>query len=125
MKRILAVDDDVDILNLERRILEHEGYEVVTTASGAAALALLKEQAFDLLLLDIMMPGVDGFEVSRAVPRTPGGQPSTPVVFVTARDDSQALREGFRSGGAVFLAKPFTANQLTRIVRTMLGGGKA
>ncbi len=120
MKRILVVDDDADILNLERRVLEREGYEVITAADGAAALALLQAQAFDLLLLDIMMPGADGFEVSRAVPRAKG-QRATPVVFVTARDDPQAMREGFRSGGTVFLTKPFTAGQLTRIVRSMLG----
>ncbi|HOX42087.1 MAG TPA: response regulator [Myxococcota bacterium] len=120
MKRILVVDDDPDILNLERRVLEREGYEVVTAAEGLAAKQLLQTEAFDLVLLDIMMPGADGFEVSRALPRAKG-QRHTPVVFVTARDDPQALREGFRSGGTVFLTKPFTAGQLTRIVHSMLG----
>jgi CheY-like chemotaxis protein len=121
MKRILVVDDDPDILLLEKKILEREGYEIDTANDGAHAMALLAEKEFDLLLLDIMMPGIDGFEVSRSIQQAPGKK-ALPVVFVTARDDPDSMREGFRSGGTVFLSKPFTANQLLRLVRAMIGG---
>ena len=117
-KRVLVVDDDTDILTLIEKILRREGYEVVTTSEGAAAITLIEEQDFDVILLDIMMPGINGFEVSRGIRRNEKGV-RPPVVFVTARDDSESMREGFRSGGTVFLSKPFTASQLLRIVQAM------
>lgn len=119
MKRILAVDDDAGILKLIERILTKEQYEVVTAGNGTQALEILQQQSFDAVLLDIMMPGVDGFQVSRSV-RQGNKEHMPPVIFITARDDSEALKEGFASGGAVFLSKPFTAHQLLRIVQTMI-----
>ena len=119
-KRILVVDDDPDILLLERKILEREGFVVQTSENGERAMRILADEAFDLVLLDIMMPGIDGFEVSRSLQGQPGRK-SIPVVFVTARDDPDTMREGFRSGGTVFLSKPFTANQLVRLVKAMIG----
>lgn len=117
MARILAVDDDPRVLALEQLILQREGFELVTAQDGSSAMRLLSEQKFDLVLLDVTMPGIDGFAVSRAVGRQ---GTATPVVFVTARDDPASMREGFRAGGTVFLSKPFTARQLTRMVRAML-----
>ncbi len=119
-KRILVVDDDQDILTLERKILEREGYIVSCANDGTEAMKKLELVQFDLILLDIMMPGIDGFEVSRAIQREVGKK-SIPIVFVTARDDSESMREGFRSGGTVFLSKPFTSNQLIRLVKAMIG----
>jgi len=120
MKRILLVDDDPDILTLERKILEREGYEIHTAIDGSLALKMLAEQEFDLILLDIMMPDVDCFEGGRSI-KNRNAKKSVPVVFVTARDDADAMREGFRSGGTVFLYKPFTANKLTRLGKAMIG----
>jgi putative two-component system response regulator len=119
VKRILVVDDDPDILTLEERILKREGYEVVTAMDGESAMAMIRSHEFDLVLLDIMMPGIDGFEVSRSLRKESEGKP-VPVVFVTARDDADSMREGFRSGGTVFLSKPFTANQLLRVVNSIV-----
>jgi len=119
-KHILIVDDDPDILTLERKILEREGYRITFANDGMEAMEKLAEGQFDLVLLDIMMPGIDGFEVSRAIQRKPGEKP-VPIVFVTARDDSESMREGFRSGGTVFLSKPFTSNQLIRLVKARIG----
>lgn len=118
-KRILVVDDDADIVLMIQRILEKSGFEVARTTEGAEAIRMIEQESFDLILLDIMMPGIDGFEVARSVRRNEKGV-RPPVVFVTARDDSESMREGFRSGGTVFLAKPFTASQLLRIVNAML-----
>ncbi len=116
---ILIVDDDHDILTLERKILEREGFVVSAANDGKEAVEKIETSDFDLILLDIMMPGIDGFEVSRVIQRKPGER-NTPVVFVTARDDSESMREGFRSGGTVFLSKPFTSNQLLRLVKAMI-----
>ena len=80
-KRILAVDDSPEALSLLEKVLKREGYEVMVVQDGTAALEVLSSQAFDLVLLDVMMPGVDGFEVSRKLRQadTPG---KVPVVFI-------------------------------------------
>jgi DNA-binding response OmpR family regulator len=118
--RILAVDDDPEILLLERKILESEGYEVTTASNAQEALAAISAKKFNLVLLDIMMPETDGLEVSRQIQQRTAGE-RLPVVFVTAKDDSGTMREGFRSGGTVFLAKPFTSRQLLGVVRALIG----
>ena len=120
-KRILAVDDNPDALTLLEKILRREGYDVMVVKDGTAAIELFNRQTFDLVLLDIMMPGVDGFEVSRTL-RHGSGPGKVPVVFITSKDDAESMREGFRSGGSVFLSKPFTAIQLTKLVRSLIGG---
>ena len=70
-KRILVVDDDENILNLESTILEQKGFVVTTAGGGEEALKLLREQVFDLILLDVMMPDMDGFEVCRQIKEDP------------------------------------------------------
>jgi DNA-binding response OmpR family regulator len=82
---------------------------------------LFSQREFDLVLLDVMMPGVDGFEVSRQLRQT-GNPKRVPVVFITVKDDAESMREGFRSGGSIFLSKPFTAVQLAKLVRSLIGG---
>ena len=121
MKTILAVDDDPDILALQEKILKREGYEVLTAPSGAKAIALLKTgKKVDLILLDVMMPNINGFEVSQWV-RGSENERRIPVVFVTAKDDAQSMKEGFRAGGTVYLTKPFTTTQLVRTVTSVIG----
>jgi DNA-binding response OmpR family regulator len=119
------VDDDENILSLERTILEQKGFHVTTAGGGAEALKLLAGETFDLVLLDVMMPEIDGFTVCRRIkedPRTKG----VPVIFLTAKGGGEALAEGFDSGAMMYINKPFTANKLLTIVNTMLetGGGE-
>jgi DNA-binding response OmpR family regulator len=121
-KRILVVDDDENILSLERTILEQKGFEVTAAHGGAEALKLLAEHAFDLVLLDVMMPEVDGFTVCRKIKDDPRLK-DTPVIFLTAKGGGDALAEGFESGAIMYINKPFTANKLLTIVNTMLEGG--
>ena len=121
-KRILVVDDDENILNLERTILEQKGFHVTSATGGAEALRLLGEGAYDLVLLDVMMPELDGFAVCRKIkedPRLAG----LPVIFLTAKGGGEALAEGFESGAVMYINKPFTANKLLTIVNTMLEAG--
>jgi len=119
VKRILVVDDDENILSLERTILGQKGFDVTTAAGGAEALKLLAEQTFDLVLLDVMMPEIDGFTVCRRIKEDPRTR-DLPVIFLTAKGGGEALAEGFDSGAVMYINKPFTANKLLTIVNTML-----
>ena len=121
-KRILVVDDDKNILNLEKTILEQKGFDVVGAGGGAQALDLLAERTFDLVLLDVMMPEVDGFTVCRKIKEDPRLK-DLPVIFLTAKGGGEALAEGFESGAVMYINKPFTANKLLTIVNTMLDSG--
>jgi DNA-binding response OmpR family regulator len=118
-KRILVVDDDENILSLERTILEQKGFVVTTAAGGAEALKILGEEDFDLVLLDVMMPEIDGFTVCRRIKEEPRTK-EIPVIFLTAKGGGEALAEGFESGAIMYINKPFTANKLLTIVNTML-----
>jgi two-component system sensor histidine kinase/response regulator len=117
-----VVDDDENILNLEKTILEQKGFDVTTAAGGAQALALLADKAFDLILLDVMMPEVDGFTVCRKI-KEDARLKDIPVIFLTAKGGGEALAEGFESGAVMYINKPFTANKLLTIVNTMLDSG--
>jgi DNA-binding response OmpR family regulator len=118
-KRILVVDDDENILSLERTILEQKGFDVTTAGGGEEALRVLRKDAFDLVLLDVMMPDKDGFEVCRQIKLEPRTK-NLPVIFLTAKGGGEALAEGFDSGAVMYINKPFTANKLLTIVKTML-----
>ena len=123
-KRILVVDDDENILSLERTILEQKGFDVTAAAGGTEALKLLADQTFDLVLLDVMMPEVDGFTVCRKIKEDPRLK-DIPVIFLTAKGGGEALAEGFESGAIMYINKPFTANKLLTIVNTMLEQAEA
>ncbi|HEY7510987.1 MAG TPA: response regulator [Vicinamibacteria bacterium] len=122
-KRILVVDDDENILNLERTILEQRGFEVTAALGGAQALDLLAQGSFDLVLLDVMMPEVDGFTVCRKI-KEDARLRDVPVIFLTAKGGGEALAEGFESGAVMYINKPFTAHKLLTIVNTMLESGR-
>ena len=121
-KKILVVDDDKNILNLEKTILEQKGFDVIGAGGGAEALTLLGQRTFDLVLLDVMMPEVDGFTVCRKIKEDPRLK-DLPVIFLTAKGGGEALAEGFESGAIMYINKPFTANKLLTIVNTMLESG--
>ena len=104
-KRILVVDDDENILSLERTILEQKGFIVTTATGGAEALKLLGEEDFDLVLLDVMMPEIDGFTVCRRIKEEPRTK-EIPVIFLTAKGGGEALAEGFESGAIMYINIP-------------------
>ena len=116
---ILVVDDDEDMRGLVRRLLERAGYAVREAADGHAALRELFASPPDLVLLDVMMPEVDGFTVCRKI-KEDAKLKDLPVIFLTAKGGGEALAEGFESGAIMYINKPFTANKLLTIVNTML-----
>jgi DNA-binding response OmpR family regulator len=119
MPKILVVDDDPAILTLEERLLQREGYEVVKASDGASAVLILTEQDFDLILMDVMMPNFNGFEVGKILRNLDRNQ-RVPLVFVSARTDAPAYKESMGSGGTAYLTKPFTSKQLISTVNALL-----
>ena len=117
-KKILLVDDDEKILELERKILTSKGYWCDVARGGNEALEILKNEEYHLVILDVMMPGIDGFTVSERINRDPElGSPY--VIFVTAKGDVMSVSEGFASGGVLYLTKPFTSSKLLDVVRAV------
>jgi len=123
-ERILVADDDPDILQFVRVNLELEGFEVEVAHDGKEAIAKVMASPPDLVLLDVMMPDKDGFEVCRQI-KQDGRTKAIPVIFLTAKGGGEALAEGFESGAVMYINKPFTANKLLTIVNTMLEQAEA
>ena len=114
---ILVVDDEESLCDLVSSALRFAGYAVSTEANGFDALRAIKEQTPDLIVLDVNMPELDGFEVCRRI-RRDGIQ--APVIFLTARDDIDDLRAGFRQGGDDYLTKPFSLEELGLRIEALL-----
>lgn len=117
--RILAVDDTPENLEILRMRLEANGYEVATAADGEEGLAKARELAPDLILLDIMMPKLDGISVVRMLKQDTSLQ-AIPVILVTAKADTRDVVEGLDAGGDDYLTKPFEHQALLARVRSML-----
>ena len=115
---ILAVDDIPDNLLLVQLALEQEGYQVVLAHNGETALKYVKQNPPSLILLDVMMPGMDGYEVTRRI-RDDKSVPFIPILLLTAREES-SLVEGLDAGADEFVRKPFQLDELQARVRSML-----
>lgn len=116
---ILIVDDLPENLQVLTGHLKAEGYEVIAANSGARALALVRNKKPDLILLDIMMPGMDGYEVCRELKKDPHSA-DIPVIFITARTETDDVLEGFNLGAVDYVTKPFKSAELIARVRTHL-----
>ncbi|MDE0804536.1 MAG: response regulator transcription factor [Acidimicrobiales bacterium] len=115
--RILVVDDEVYIRDLVSSALRIAGLEPVTCGSGDDAIRLADRERPDLVVLDVGLPGMDGFEVCRTL-RDGGNQ--VPVVFLTARDSKEDMLQGFTKGGDDYITKPFSIDELVVRVRAVL-----
>jgi two-component system, OmpR family, response regulator MprA len=114
---ILTVDDDPRITNLVRRVLAYEGYSVAIAASGDEALKRTLERPPDLIVLDIMLPGLDGLEVSRRL-RAAGD--NVPILMLTARDAVADRVNGLETGADDYLVKPFAPEELVARIKALL-----
>jgi len=114
---ILVVDDDPRITDLLRRVLAYEGYSVVSAASGKEALNRTLERPPDLIVLDIMIPGLDGLEVARRL-RAAGD--NVPILMLTARDAVSDRVKGLETGADDYLVKPFAPEELVARVKALL-----
>jgi two-component system response regulator MprA len=116
MATVLIVDDDRKIIDMLRRTLAYEGYHVITATDGHQALAQAQTQRPDVVILDWMMPGLDGIEVARRLREADG----TPILMLTARDAVEDRVDGLDSGADDYLVKPFAPPELLARIRALL-----
>jgi DNA-binding response OmpR family regulator len=116
MSRILIIEDDERIRSSMRLALEDEGYTVDDVASGEEGVARFTERPAELVLIDLMLPGIDGFEACRTLRR----QSTVPVIMVTARSDTHDVVAGLEAGADDYVTKPFVAKELAARIRALL-----
>ena len=114
--RVLVVEDERNIRELVCLHLRHEGYACEAEADGAVALERVRTEPFDLLVLDVMLPGLDGFEVCREIRRTS----QTPILMLTARTETLDVVVGLESGADDYIVKPFKPKELVARIRARL-----
>ncbi len=119
MGYILAVDDDEPVLRSVKRVLENAGFTVNTAANGQEALKMIERERPDLVVLDIIMPGIDGLEVCRRIRADPFIA-KVPILFLTAKGRPSDIAQGLDAGGDDFLTKPFEVVELPARVRALL-----
>ncbi len=122
---ILVVDDEATLREVVRRYLEREAFRVIEADSGAAALRLLREERPDLIVLDVMLPGLDGFAIARRL-RDPADrgvilvEGSVPIVMLTARSEEADRLAGFELGADDYVVKPFSPRELVMRIKAVL-----
>lgn len=119
-KSILVVDDDEMVLMALDELLRPEGYDVQTVKSGSEALEKLQKHGYDLLMLDIIMPEMDGFELCRRI-REKDECRETPIVFLTAKSREEDRVLGLNVGANLFLSKPISPEKLLSIISDTIG----
>jgi DNA-binding response OmpR family regulator len=117
---VLVADDDPDILALVRFRLERDGYEVLSAPDGETALDLALARTPDLAVLDVMMPRLDGYEVTRRL-REHGPTTTIPIILLTARVQEPDLERGFEAGADDYVTKPFSPQALGERIQAALG----
>ncbi len=121
MANVLIADDEAELLELLRFSLEAAGYQVTTATDGKKALTLAQSQPFDLIVLDVMMPHMDGYHVAQEVSQDPK---SPPILLLTSRDFGQDQAAIKGSGATAFLSKPFEISELLDVVKALAASKK-
>ena len=119
LEQILLVDDNTTNLQILHQTLDGRGYRLLIAKNGESALAITHEVKPSLILLDIMMPGVDGYDICQQLKSDPEFA-DTPIIFLTGKDRSDDMGRSFRSGGDMFIKKPFSCERLLEIVNIVL-----
>lgn len=120
MPKILVIEDETSIRDNLVRFLRLEGYEVVAAPDGVAGLGRIREHLPDLILCDVMMPGLDGFGVLEAIKADPATA-QLRFVFLTASAEKEKLQQGLELGATAYVTKPFVLPELAAFLRTHLG----
>ena len=119
MPRILAVDDEPNIVRLVQVNLERHGYQVDTANNGVQALAKIRQSRPDLVVSDVMMPEMGGFELLASIRRDPNLM-DLPVIMLTAKTEDRDVMEGYKTGVDMYLTKPFSPHELLAFVKRIL-----
>jgi two-component system alkaline phosphatase synthesis response regulator PhoP len=122
-KTVTVVDDNPDIITIVKTILEGKGYHVLSASSGQELLNLLESQKPDLIILDIMMPEMDGLQVLTHL-KGSADTASIPVILLTAKVQYEDVLGGYKLGADYYITKPFTSTQLVNGINLLLGEGK-
>jgi DNA-binding response OmpR family regulator len=117
--KILVVDDNEANVIFLSEILQHEDYHVLAAYNGQQALELVQKEAPSIILLDVMMPEMDGFEVCRRLKANEATR-HIAVIFITALDESEHVVNGFAVGGVAYVSKPFNINEIVARINTQL-----
>jgi two-component system OmpR family response regulator len=117
---VLVVDDEEHITELVAMGLGYNGFDVERRATGRAALAAIEDRRPDLVVLDVMLPDLDGFEVARRLRQAEGAGTQVPIIFLTARDATQDKIDGLRLGSDDYVTKPFSIEELIERVKAVL-----
>jgi two-component system OmpR family response regulator len=117
--KILVIDDESEITQIVEAFLDNAGYEVATENSSIMGIERAKEFKPDLVLLDIMMPNMDGYEICEELKKT-SATTSTPVIFLTGKDSRDDGGKSFQVGGDMFVKKPFSCERLLEIINIVL-----
>ena len=123
MKKILVVDDEIDVVEVVEMLLELEGYKVLKAYDGKEALAAVEKETPDLVILDIMMPEIDGVEVCRRF-RANEKLNNVPIVMFSAKISAYDKKESFEAGADGFISKPFNARGFISGIKTYLELGR-
>jgi twitching motility two-component system response regulator PilH len=121
MARILIVDDSPSQLMGIRRIVEKLGHEALTAEDGAAGVEAAKREIPDMILMDVVMPNLNGFQATRSITREPTTK-HIPIVLVTTKDQDTDRVWGMRQGAKAYITKPFSESELADMIQQMLGG---
>jgi two-component system, OmpR family, alkaline phosphatase synthesis response regulator PhoP len=121
---ILLVDDEPNIVMSLEFLMRKQGYDVSIARNGTEALAAIAQTAFDVVLLDIMMPDVDGYQVCRHI-KERLDRAATRVIFLSAKSKEADIRRGYEAGADLYLTKPFSPRQLMEQVRALAAGPPA
>ena len=122
-KKIMVVDDEPYIARVIKFKLEQEGYQVFSANDGITGLNKIKEDKPDLVLLDVMMPGLSGYEVCQKI-KADAELSGIPVVILTAKGQERDREQGFNVGANDYITKPFSPNRLLELVKSIIGEAK-
>jgi twitching motility two-component system response regulator PilH len=122
MAVILIVDDSPSQLMGMKRIVEKLGHEAITAEDGAAGVEVAKAKKPDLILMDVVMPNLNGFQATRAISKE-SATAHIPIVLVTTKDQETDKVWGMRQGAKAYITKPFNENQLIEVINSLLAGG--
>jgi twitching motility two-component system response regulator PilH len=122
MAKVLIVDDSPTQLQGLRLIVERMGHQVVTADDGAHGVAVAKREIPDIVLMDVVMPNLNGFQATRQISKDPKTS-HIPVILVTTKDQETDKVWGMRQGAKAYITKPFTENQLVEVINSLLVPG--